>query len=113
MNIDPEGIAVAKLGGSWLASEGRGTVRVGDETRPGEYPNLLLKIGTGGHITKCVLLPDDVNTIQVRFGFEGVTEDGDHVVVAFQRAWGDEEHPRLANNLQSRIRDLEICLLPS
>jgi hypothetical protein len=36
-----------------------------------------------------------VNKIQVRFGFEGVAEDGDYVVVVFQRAWGDEPQPRI------------------
>lgn len=32
---------------------------------------------------------------QVRFGFEGVAENGDYVVVVVQRAWG-EDHPRIA-----------------
>lgn len=33
--------------------------------------------------------------IQLRFGFEGVAEDGSMVVVAFQRAWNSESNPRL------------------
>ena len=43
-----------------------------------------------------VLLPEEVNEIQVRFGFEGVAVDGDHIVVTVQRAWDGELEPRLA-----------------
>ena len=93
VNIDPEGIAVSKMGGFWVVSEGSGTV--GDEARPVTSPNLLLKVTEEGVITDAVLLPEALNNIQLRFGFGGVAEDGDHVVVAFQRAWGDDAIPRI------------------
>ena len=47
------------------------------------------------NIESIVLLPAELNEIQLRFGFEGVAEDGDHVVVAFQRAWGEDTDPRI------------------
>ena len=93
VNLDPEGIAVASDGGFWLASEGAGTV--GDDTRPIESLNLLLKVATTGVIEKAITLPEAVNAMQVRFGFEGVTEADGKVYVAFQRAWGDETEVRI------------------
>lgn len=95
VNIDPEGISSSSTGGFWVVSEGRGTV--GDENRPFEYPNLLLKVSDTGSITQCVLLPDDVTAFQLRFGFEGCAESTDDgtVLVAFQRAWGEETNARL------------------
>eukprot|EP00965_Chrysotila_dentata_P213963 6187949-Pleurochrysis_carterae.AAC.1 len=42
-----------------------------------------------------VTLPEAVNDIQLRFGFEGVAYDDGKLVVAFQRAWGAEPNPRL------------------
>jgi hypothetical protein len=56
---------------------------------------MLLLLDSEAAITQCVTLPTDFPD-QVRFGFEGVAKDGDYVVVAVQRAWGGEEHPRLA-----------------
>ena len=93
VNIDPEGIAVSKDGGFWLISEGAGTV--GDPERPIESLNFLFKLDEHGVIEKVILLPQELNDIQFRFGFEGVAEDGDNVVVIFQRAWGDEPNPRI------------------
>ena len=92
VNIDQEGI-VAVEGGFWIAHEGRGTA--GSESRPVESLNFLFKVDMEGVIEKVVSLPDEVNAIQLRFGFEGVTVEGDYVVVAFQRAWGEEANPRL------------------
>jgi hypothetical protein len=37
-----------------------------------------------------IKLPDSVNDLQRRFGFEGVAEDGQFVFVAFQREWVDD-----------------------
>ncbi len=83
VNIDPEGISLAaSTGGFWVVSEGRGTV--GDEKRPIESKNLLLELDEAASIVKCVL-PDDSFQPQLRFGFEGVAEDGSKVVVAVQR----------------------------
>jgi len=92
VNIDAEGI-VATESGFWVASEGRGTF--GDASRPIESLNFLFRLDKKGVIEEVVTLPDSVNNIQLRFGFEGVSHEGDYVVVAFQRAWGDESNVRL------------------
>lgn len=96
VNLDLEGIDLVSdeiSDGFWLVSEGRGTV--GDPDRPVESPNLLIRVSEDGVIEEAVTLPDEVNDIQVRFGFEGVAADGDNVVVTFQRAWTNETDPRL------------------
>lgn len=102
VNLDLEGIAVASDGGFWLVSEGKGTVgEHGDDSdaddngRPVESANLLIKTDAGGVITQAVMLPDALNQIQLRFGFEGVAEYDGKVYVAMQRAWGDEDNPRI------------------
>lgn len=93
VNLDPEGIAVASDGGFWLVSEGAGTV--GDEARPVASLNMLIKTSVLGVIEKVITLPAAVNALQLRFGFEGVTEADGKVYVAFQRAWGDETEARI------------------
>jgi hypothetical protein len=92
VNLDPEGIEAVD-GGFWVVSEGSGTV--GDADRPFQSPNLLLRLDESAVIQEVVRLPVEVNSIQVRFGFEGVAVDGNNVVVAFQRAWTGEDHPRI------------------
>ena len=37
-----------------------------------------------GAIERVIALPDDVNHMQLRFGFEGVAIDGSTIVVAFE-----------------------------
>ncbi|MGD9889124.1 MAG: esterase-like activity of phytase family protein [Halothiobacillaceae bacterium] len=93
VNIDPEGIAVASDGGFWLASEGAGTV--GKKDYPVTKPNMIVKTDAAGVIQEVILLPDDLNKVQERFGFEGVTESNGKLIVAFQRAWNNEPNPRL------------------
>jgi hypothetical protein len=93
VNIDPEGIAVASDGGFWVASEGAGTK--GDSGRPINSLNFIFKTDADGVIEEVITLPDDVNDIQRRFGFEGVAEHDHAVYVAFQRAWGEEDNPRI------------------
>ena len=68
---------------------------MGDVDRPVESNNYLFKVSEDGVIEKVVLLPDALNDVQLRFGFEGVAEDNGYVVVAFQRAWNGEDNPRL------------------
>lgn len=92
VNLDPEGIAAVK-DGFWIVSEGAGTV--GDHDHPVNSLNLLLKVSLDGSIAKVVTLPAALNQIQQRYGFEGVAVNNDRVTVAFQRAWGDEQHPRI------------------
>lgn len=94
VNIDAEGIAVD--GDHFIvASEGRGTY--GSSSRPVESLNLLFVVEKAtGVIKQVITLPEAVNAIQKRYGFEGVTscDDGNYYV-AFQRAWGGETNPRL------------------
>lgn len=94
VNLDMEGISKSVDGGFWIVSEGSGTM--GDEERPYEFPNMLLKVSAAGVIEEVIFLPEALAMVQLRFGFEGVAEDGDYVVAALQRAWNDEANPRLA-----------------
>ena len=91
VNLDLEGIAMASAGGFWLVSEGAGTI--GDDARPINSINMLIKTDSSGVIEDVVTLPEWANQNQVRFGFEGVTESAGIVYVAFQRAWADRAHP--------------------
>ena len=94
VNIDPEGIAQAYDRGFWIASEGRGTVT--DTTRrPIESLNFIFKTNVFGIIQDVITLPEEVNAIQVRFGFEGIAQEGAKLYVVIQRAWGGEENPRI------------------
>ncbi len=88
VNLDQEGI-VAVEDGFWIASEGGGTAPSVTSH------NLLFKVNMLGIIQEVVSLPDSVNVKQSQYGFEGVTQYGDYLVVAFQRAWTGEDHPRL------------------
>lgn len=95
VNIDPEGIAQRLDGkGFWVASEGAGTVfnttaagNFESKARPIEKPNLIFKTDNNGVIEQVITLPAEINAMQRRFGFEGVTEYDGKLYVAFQRAW--------------------------
>lgn len=93
VNLDPEGIALASSGGFWIASEGAGTV--GEAARPVLSANLVFKLSATGVIEDIIQLPAAVNAKQQRFGFEGIAESNGKLVVAFQRAWAGETHPRI------------------
>lgn len=96
VNIDPEGIAVASVGGYWIASEGAGTITgEGGTTSAVTKANLLLRVDSAGVIQEVVTLPPELNAVQLRFGFEGVAEANGKLVVAFQRAWNGEAHARI------------------
>lgn len=83
--LDLEGIAVARDGGFWLASEGHPKKERG---------HLLLKVGTDGTVQEEITLPQSLIDQQKRFSFEGVSEfemDGKKLVaVAVQREWNDD-----------------------
>lgn len=94
VNIDPEGITVADDGSLYIASEGRGTV--GDDSRPMQTLDVIVNVDAHtGVIQKAITLPNEINEKQVRFGFEGVAFSEGKLVVAFQRKWGGDDHPRL------------------
>lgn len=94
VNLDPEGIAVASAGGFWIASEGAGSL-TNETPRAITSNNLVLKLSTTGVIERVIRLPDALNAVQYRFGFEGITESNGQLYVAFQRAWNGEAHPRI------------------
>lgn len=91
--LDLEGVAVARDGGFWLASEGH---------PENERGHLLLKVGTDGAIQEQITLPQSLIDQAKRFSFEGVTEfemNGQALVaVAVQREWNDdpEGHTKIA-----------------
>lgn len=75
-----------------MASEGAGSVD--DPSRPVESLNLLLLVADDGTVLHQIALPEAVNQLQRRFGFEGVASvgsgDAERVYVAFQREWVDD-----------------------
>ena len=89
INRDLEGLVQRANGGFWAVSEGNGSVD--DPSRPVASPNLLIEIAPDGTVLDEVQLPDSVNALQRRFGFEGVAVTGsgasERVLVAFQREW--------------------------
>lgn len=89
VNLDAEGIAVSYKGGFWIANEGAGDAPTTTTT------NFVIKVTDDGIIEEVIKLPDEANALQVRFGFEGVAEQGDYLVVTFQRAWSTETNPRI------------------
>jgi DNA-binding beta-propeller fold protein YncE len=86
--LDLEGIARASGGGFWLASEGN-PEREADPTH-----SMLVRVDAAGAIVEEVTLPESLQKVASRFGFEGVTVTGtgsDEVVwVAVQREWKDD-----------------------
>ena len=96
INIDPEGIAAAASGGFWVASEGAGTIDDADQPKRAiKSLNFIFKVDASGVIEEVITLPQDINNMQLRFGFEGVAEYDGKLYVAFQRAWGSEDNPRI------------------
>ena len=94
VNIDAEGISKSLDGGFWIASEGAGTLSdTGD--RPIEKLNFIFKTDAFGVIEDVITLPDAVNDLQIRFGFEGIAEYDGKAYVAFQRAWEGESNVRI------------------
>jgi hypothetical protein len=87
VNLDPEGIAVASTGGFWIASEGAGSKTAYESGRNITSANLIFKVSTTGVIERVIALPDAMNAMQARYGFEGVAEQAGKLVVAIQRSW--------------------------
>jgi len=94
LNIDVEGIAFDDDGVVWLAVEGSGTV--GDERRPVRSLNMLLKVNNRTFTEQAILLPDELNAVQNNNGFHGIAIDGANIVTVMERAWNEEELPRLS-----------------
>lgn len=79
--LDMEGITLDGEGGFWIASEGRPERLV---------PHALYHVGADGEIEDYVTLPEELNAVQRRFGFEGITMVGDTLWMAVQREWADD-----------------------
>ncbi|MGI3186536.1 esterase-like activity of phytase family protein [Nioella aestuarii] len=79
--LDMEGITLDGDGGFWIASEGR-TDRL--------VPHALYHVGADGEIEDYVPLPAELQAVERRFGFEGITMVGDTLWMAVQREWADD-----------------------
>ncbi len=79
--LDMEGITLDGEGGFWIASEGR-TDRL--------VPHALYHVGADGEIMDYVTLPEELQAVERRFGFEGITMVGDTLWMAVQREWDDD-----------------------
>ncbi|QBY01525.1 esterase-like activity of phytase family protein [Rhodophyticola sp. CCM32] len=79
--LDMEGITLDGDGGFWIASEGR-TDRL--------VPHALYHVGSDGGIMDYVPLPTELQAVERRFGFEGITLVGDTLWMAVQRPWADD-----------------------
>lgn len=85
VGYDLEGIALAKDGGFWLASEGNPDK---------EINNYLLKVDGAGNVLEEIQLPEALVAQAVRFGLEGIAaweENGrEKLILAVQREWKDD-----------------------
>ena len=96
VDLDLEGIAVGEDGTFWVVSEGSGSVD--DPDRPVTSFDTVLQVSSDGAILKTLRLPEDVDALQRRFGFEGIAldqrgdgdQEGSSLYVAFQREWVDD-----------------------
>lgn len=79
--LDLEGIALAGDGGFWLASEGR-TDRL--------TPHAIYRVDAKGEIRQEIALPPELLNHEIRFGFEGISVQGDTLWLAVQREWRDD-----------------------
>jgi hypothetical protein len=96
VNLDLEGIVVASNGNLWVCHEGSGNLVAGvsdPSDRPFESPNMLLELSPEGDILRVIMPPEALTLNQLRFGFEGLTIDGNSVYVSWQRAWVDAGDP--------------------
>jgi hypothetical protein len=86
--LDLEGIALANGGGFWLASEGN------PEREENPTQSTLVKVDAAGAIVEEVALPEALQKVASRFGFEGVAVTGsgadETVWLAVQREWKDD-----------------------
>jgi hypothetical protein len=79
--LDLEGIAADGNGGFWLASEGRSDRLI---------PHAIYHVDAQGEIKEEIGLPSELLDFETRFGFEGITVDGDWLWMPIQREWRDD-----------------------
>jgi hypothetical protein len=86
--LDLEGIALANGGGFWLASEGN------PEREENPTQSTLVKVDASGAVVEEIALPEALQKVASRFGFEGVAVTGsgadETVWLAVQREWKDD-----------------------
>ena len=68
---------------------------MGEAARPVLSANLIFKLSASGVIEDIIRLPAAIDAKQQRFGFEGIAESDGKLVLAFQRAWAGDKHPRI------------------
>jgi len=104
VNIDPEGIASDGNGIFYIVSEGRGNYGDAEDERPIESLNFIFKVDVEGVIHEVITLPESLNMIQQRYGFEGIAYHPlGFLMVCIQREWGDYSGPLIgAYNLESK-----------
>ncbi|MCV6825113.1 MULTISPECIES: esterase-like activity of phytase family protein [Halocynthiibacter] len=79
--LDMEGITTDGEGGFWIASEGR-TDRV--------TPHALYHVNAEGEITQEIGLPQELMSVEMRYGFEGIARSGSTLWMPVQREWADD-----------------------
>ncbi|GAB1364930.1 esterase-like activity of phytase family protein [Rhodobacter sp.] len=79
--MDIEGLALDGEGGFWLATEGRSDKMI---------PHGILHVNDKGEIKEQIGLPPELSAHETRFGFEGITVQGDTLWLAVQREWKDD-----------------------
>lgn len=79
--LDMEGITLDGKGGFWIASEGRSDRLT---------PHALYQVDANGAIHQEIALPPELQAVESRFGFEGITKIGDTLWMAVQREWRDD-----------------------
>ena len=87
-NLDLEGIAQDADGTFWVASEGKPADK--KKNTPEVRKNRILHIDTRGNVIDEIKLPELIMSQVKRFGLEGITVDGDKILVVFQREWQDD-----------------------
>jgi len=104
VDLDPEGIAIDDDGNFWVAHEGQVPQEESDDgssSSSSEDPviesfNMLLHVTPDGTIVNVITLPEELNEVQQPYGFQGVAYNEGKLVVTMQRAWGEEDEPRIA-----------------
>lgn len=87
-NLDLEGIAQDADGTFWVVSEGKPADKT--QNTPEVRKNRILHLDTKGNVIEEVMLPEAIMSQVKRFGLEGITVDGNKLLVAFQREWEDD-----------------------
>lgn len=93
VSVDQEGIAIAGDGNFWIATEGRPHSEKKGKVEK-ERKNTILHVAKDGTVVEEIRLPEALQKVKKRFGFEGVAAVGsgnsERIYVAVQREWKDD-----------------------